>query len=154
MSTLAGKPQRVSQAATSSIGTTKLTDAQIDTLVQHAAAAGDVAGNREGGVALDALGGVVSDVGRTDTAFPWRSALMTVQYTAVFADGADPAPFDAYVRGFRKAMRPAWGDAAYANYCDAAITDPADYFDANTSRLHRIAEQADPTGVLAQPHWV
>jgi len=154
MSTLAGKAQRVSQAATSSIGTTTLTDAQIDVLVQHAAAAGDVAGNREGGVALDALGGVVSDVGRTDTAFPWRSALMTVQYTAVFADGADPAPFDAYVRAFRQAMRPAWGDAAYANYCDAAITDPADYFGVNTSRLHRIAEQADPTGVLAQPHWV
>ncbi|WP_133519235.1 FAD-binding oxidoreductase [Curtobacterium flaccumfaciens] len=154
MSALAGKPQRVSQAATSSIGNTKLTDAQIDTLVQHAAAAGDVSGNREGGVSLDALGGAVSEVGRTDSAFPWRSALMTVQYTAVFADGADPAPFDAYVRGFRKAMRPAWGDAAYANYCDAAITDPADYFDVNTSRLHRIAEQADPKGMLAQPHWV
>ncbi|MGN8049206.1 FAD-binding oxidoreductase [Curtobacterium sp. 22159] len=154
MSTLAGKPQRVSEAATSSIGTTKLTDAQIDTLVSHAAAAGDVTGNLEGGVALDALGGAVSDTGRTDTAFPWRSALMTVQYTAVFADGADPAPFDAYVRGFRTAMRPAWGDAAYANYCDAAITDPSAYFGVNTSRLHRIAEQVDPTGVLSQPHWV
>jgi hypothetical protein len=154
MSALAGKPQRVSESATSSIGTTKLSDGQIDTLVQHAAAAGDVAGNREGGVSLDALGGVVSDVGRTDTAFPWRSALMTVQYTAVYADGSDPAPFDAYVRGFRKAMRPAWGDAAYANYCDAAITDPSDYFGVNTSRLHRIAEQADPNGVLDQPNWV
>ncbi|MFS2030128.1 MULTISPECIES: FAD-binding oxidoreductase [unclassified Curtobacterium] len=154
MSALAGKPQRVSEAATSSIGSVKLSDDQIDVLVAHAEAAGDVAGNLEGGVALDALGGVVSDVGRTDTAFPWRSALMTVQYTAVFADGSDPAPFDAYVRGFRKAMRPAWGDAAYANYCDAAITDPADYFDVNTSRLHRIAEQVDPDGVLAQPNWV
>lgn len=154
MSALAGKPQRVSEAATSSIGSVKLSDDQIDVLVAHAEAAGDVAGNLEGGVALDALGGVVSDVGRTDTAFPWRSALMTVQYTAVFADGSDPAPFDAYVRGFRKAMRPAWGDAAYANYCDAAITDPADYFGVNTSRLHRIAEQVDPGGVLAQPNWV
>ncbi|MBT2502091.1 FAD-dependent oxidoreductase [Curtobacterium sp. ISL-83] len=154
MSALAGKPQRVSEAATSSIGTQKLTDAQIDVLVQHAAAAGDVPGNREGGVSLDALGGAVADIGRTDSAFPWRSALMTVQYTAVFADGSDPAPFDAYVRGFRAAMTPAWGTAAYANYCDATITDPADYFGVNTSRLHRIAEQVDPTGVLSQPHWV
>ncbi|ROP72542.1 FAD/FMN-containing dehydrogenase [Curtobacterium sp. PhB115] len=154
MSTLAGKAQRVSQSATSSIGRSKLTDAQIDVLVDRAAAAGDVDGNLEGGVALDALGGVVADIGRTDSAFPWRAALMTVQYTAVFADGADPAPFDAYVRGFRKAMRPAWGDAAYANYCDAAITDPSAYFGDNTSRLHRIAEQADPSGVLAQPNWV
>lgn len=154
MAALAGKPQRVSEAATSSIGSVKLTDAQIDVLVARADAAGDVPGNLEGGVSLDALGGVVADIGRTDSAVPWRSALMTVQYTAVFADGSDPAPFDAYVRGFRKAMRPAWGDAAYANYCDAAITDPSAYFGDNTSRLHRIAEQADPDGVLSQPHWV
>ncbi|WIB70754.1 FAD-binding protein [Curtobacterium sp. MCBD17_026] len=154
MSALAGRPQRVSEAATSSIGSAKLSDAQIDVLVRQAAAAGDVTGNLEGGVALDALGGAVADVGAGDSAFPWRSALMTVQYTAVFADGADPAPFDAYVREFRKAMRPAWGDAAYANYCDASITDPSAYFGDNTTRLHRIAEQADPAGVLAQPHWV
>jgi hypothetical protein len=51
-------------------------------------------------------------------------------------------------------MEPAWGTGAYANYCDAAITDPAAYFDVNTSRLHRIAEQADPDGLLDQPHWV
>lgn len=154
MAQLAGKPQRVSEAATSSIGTVALTDAQIDVLVQQAGSASDVSGMQEGGVALDALGGVVADVGRTDTPFPWRSALCTVQYTAVFANGSDPAPFDRYVRGFRSAMRPAWGDAAYANYCDAAITDPSAYFDVNTSRLHRIAEQADPRGVFAQPHWV
>ncbi|WP_420365809.1 FAD-binding protein [Curtobacterium sp. L3-7] len=154
MAQLGGKAQRVSQAATSSIGTAALTDAQIDVLVQQAAGAGQVSGVLEGGVALDALGGVVADVGRTDSAFPWRSALCTVQYTAVFRNGADPAPFDQYVRGFRKAMTPAWGDGAYANYCDAAITDPAAYFDVNTSRLHRIAEQADPDGLFAQPHWV
>ena len=154
MAALGGKAQRVSQAATSSIGTRALSEGQIQVLVQRAAAAGDVPGNLEGGVALDALGGAVSDVGRTDSAFPWRSALMTAQYTAVFRDGADPAPFDEYVRGFRRAMQPAWGTAAYANYCDAAITDPAAYFDVNTSRLHRIAEQVDPTGVLAQPNWV
>ncbi|WIE64827.1 FAD-binding protein [Curtobacterium sp. MCLR17_036] len=154
MAALAGSGARVSEAATSSIGSRKLTDEQVDVLVQQAAASGDVAGLDEGGVSLDALGGVVADVGRTDSAFPWRSALMTVQYTAVFADGTDPAPFDAYVRGFRNAMRPAWGDAAYANYCDAAITDPSAYFGDNTSRLHRIAEQADPAGVLSQPNWV
>ncbi|ROS77699.1 FAD/FMN-containing dehydrogenase [Curtobacterium sp. PhB130] len=154
MAKLGGGAQRVSQSATSSIGSAALTDSQIDLLVQHAAAASHVSGLTEGGVALDALGGVVSDVGRTDSAFPWRSALCTVQYTAAFRDGADPAPFDAYVRGFRKAMTPAWGSGAYANYCDAAITDPSAYFDVNTSRLHRIAEQVDPGGVFAQPHWV
>jgi hypothetical protein len=51
-------------------------------------------------------------------------------------------------------MRPAWGDSAYANYCDAAITDPTAYFGDNTTRLHAIAQRADPHGVFAQPHWV
>jgi FAD/FMN-containing dehydrogenase len=154
MQRLAGTPVRVSEAATSSIGTTALTDTQIAALVQQAQRSGSVTGMEEGGVSLDALGGAVSDIGQTDTPFPWRSALCTVQYTAVFADGTDPAPFDQYVRDFRSAMRPAWGDGAYANYCDAAITDPSAYFDVNTSRLHRIAEQADPDGLFAQPHWV
>ena len=92
--------------------------------------------------------------GAKDTAFPWRSALWTAQYTAASATAADPAPFDGFVRAFRAAMRPAWGDAAYANYCDAAITDPSAYFGVNTSRLHRIAERVDPDGMFAQPHWV
>ncbi|MGT2424911.1 BBE domain-containing protein [Amnibacterium kyonggiense] len=46
------------------------------------------------------------------------------------------------------------GDAAYANYCDAAITDPSAYFGGNTDRLRAIARAADPDGLLQQPHWV
>ena len=150
----AGSGARVSEAATSSIGTRRLTTAQIGTLLDQVQQASSVPGMIEGGVALDALGGAVGDLGAPDTAFPWRSALWTAQYTATFPDGVDPAPFDASVRGFRAAMRPAWGDAAYANYCDAAITDPSAYFGANTARLRRIAQQADPQGMFAQPHWV
>jgi FAD/FMN-containing dehydrogenase len=150
----AGTGARVSEAATSSIGSRALTAAEIGALLDHVEQGSALSGMTEGGVALDALGGAVADPGAADTAFPWRSALWTAQYTATFGDGADPAPFDAYVRRFRSAMRPAWGDAAYANYCDASITDPAAYFGANTARLHRIAQQADPHGMFAQPHWV
>ncbi|WP_375386895.1 FAD-binding oxidoreductase [uncultured Amnibacterium sp.] len=150
----AGGGQRVSEAATSSIGSRRLSAAEIATLVGQVERAQSVAGLTEGGVALDALGGAVAAVGASATAFPWRSALWTAQYTATFADGADPAPFDAYVRGFRAAMAPAWGTAAYANYCDAAIPDPSAYFGANTPRLRAIAQRADPQGLFAQPHWV
>lgn len=154
MSSLAGKAVRESESATSSIGTKPLTDAQIQILVQKAAGAAQVPGLLEGGVSLDALGGVVSDIAPTDSAFPWRTALCTVQYTAVFADGSDPKPFDSYVRDFREGMHPAWGDGAYANYCDAAITDPSAYFGVNTTRLQSIAKKNDPEGVFSQPHWV
>ena len=154
MRTLAGSGARLSEAATSSLGSRLLSTAEIGTLVAQVARASSVAGLTEGGVSLDALGGAVGDVAPGDTAFPWRSALWVAQYTATFADGSDPAPFDAYVRGFRAAMQPAWGTAAYANYCDASITDPSAYFGANTSRLRGIAQDADPDGLLAQPHWV
>jgi FAD/FMN-containing dehydrogenase len=149
-----GELTRVPEAATSSVGRRALTSAQIGTLVGQVAAAAQVDGLLEGGVSLDALGGAAGKPAAGDTAFPWRDALCTAQYTAVFADGADPAPFDAYVRAFRAAMTPAWGEAAYANYCDAAITDPSAYFGNNTARLRRIAERVDPRGMLAQPHWV
>ncbi|GAA2748844.1 FAD-binding oxidoreductase [Amnibacterium kyonggiense] len=154
MRALAGNGARASEAATSSVGTKPLDAVGIRTLVGQVEGASSVAGVTEGGVALDALGGAVADPAATDTAFPWRSALWTAQYTATFADGADPAPFDAVVRGFRAAMRPSWGDAAYANYCDAAITDPSAYFGGNTERLRGIARAADPDGLLRQPHWV
>ena len=154
MRAYAGNGARVAEAATSSIGSRRLTAAQTRTPIAQVERGSSVPGMTEGGVALDALGGAVSGIDAAATAFPWRSALWTAQYTATFADHADPAPFDAYVRGFRAAMRPAWGDSAYANYCDAAITDPSAYFGANTARLHRIADAADPEGVFAQPHWV
>lgn len=154
MKMLGGAPQRQSQAATSSIGSKALTDAQINVLVQKAADSAAVPGLIEGGVSLDALGGQVSSVKQSASAFPWRSALCTVQYTAVFADKADPKPFDAYVRSYREAMKSAWGDGAYANYCDNAITDPTAYFAANTKRLQQIASKTDPGGLFAQPHWV
>jgi FAD/FMN-containing dehydrogenase len=150
----AGTGARASEAATSSIGSRPLAGPEIRTLLDQVAKASAVRGLVEGGVALDALGGAVGDLGAGDTAFPWRSALWTAQYTATFTDGLDAAPFDAYVRGFRSALRPAWGDAAYANYCDAAITDASAYFGENTARLRRIAASEDPQGVFAQPHWV
>jgi FAD/FMN-containing dehydrogenase len=150
----AGSGARVSEAATSSIGSRRLASAEIATLLDQVHEAASVPGLIGGGVAFDALGGAVGDLSATDTAFPWRSALWTAQYTATFADGAEAAPFDAYVRGFRSAMRPAWGGAAYANYCDSSITDPSAYFGTNTTRLRRVAAAADPGGLFAQPHWV
>lgn len=149
-----GALQRVSEAATSSIGNRRLTDVEVDVLLGQVESAADVSGMTEGGVALDALGGAVGTVASADSAFPHRDALCTVQYTATFQKGADPTPLDAYVRGFRDAMTPMWGSAAYANYCDRAITDPSDYFGENTTRLRSIATAADPGKLFAQPHWV
>ena len=101
---------------------------------------------------MDALGGVVRDVAPGATAFPHRAALASIQYTATFPEGTDPAPLDAYVRGFRNAMIPYWGDGAYVNYADASLTDPAkSYFAGNAERLEAVRAKYDPDGVFTQP---
>jgi FAD/FMN-containing dehydrogenase len=148
-----GVLQRVSESGASSMPTTKLTSDGIATLVGQVEAAQKVVGMTEGGVSLDALGGAVARVAAADTAFPHRSALMSVQYTATFADGASPAAFDGYVRSFRAAMAPSWGDAAYVNYADPSLSDPGtSYYGDNLARLTSIAHTVDPTGLFAQPH--
>ncbi len=147
-----GRLSRESFSATSHIAYTALSGAAIQTLIAKVSAAKSVPGVTEAGISMDALGGQVTALGASDTAFPHRSALFSVQYTATFRDGADPAPLDAYVRGFRAALVPAWGAGAYVNYADASLTDPnASYFAGNAERLARIRSTYDPKGFFTQP---
>ncbi|QNE47999.1 FAD-binding oxidoreductase [Glaciihabitans sp. INWT7] len=147
-----GMLSRESFAGTSHVATTRLDAAGIQTVIDTVKSAKSVPGMIEGGVSLDALGGTVQDIAADATAFPHRDALMTVQYTATFTDGADPDPPSRWVRGFRTALLPQWGTAAYVNYADADIADPsASYFGANAERLEKIARQYDPNGLFTQP---
>ena len=147
-----GKLTRESFAATSHIASRPLTRSGIADLLGKVEAGKSVPGIREGGVSLDALGGAVADLGAGETAFWYRGALMSVQYTATFASGSDPAPLDSYVRGFRAAMVPHWGRGAYVNYADASLPDAASaYFGDNAPRLARIHQKYDPMRVFSQP---
>ena len=147
-----GKLVRESSSGTSSIGYAALDSAGIADLIAQAQAAQTVSGIREGGISMDALGGVVAKVAPDATAFPHRAALYVVQYTGTFDDGRDPAPIDAYVRGFRTAMTPHWGDHAYVNYADGSLSN-ADtaYYGDNLPKLRAIKKKYDPTGFFAQP---
>ncbi len=144
-----GSLDRQAFAATSHIATTA---AQVDTgaLVQHVRAA-QGSGLTEAGVSIDALGGAVDDLGATDTAFGHRGALATVQYTATYASG--PATrATSYVRGFRTAMTPSWGQGAYVNYADASLKGyRADYFGDNAPRLAQVRQEYDPHHFFTQP---
>jgi hypothetical protein len=115
-------------------------------------AAKTVPGVREAGISMDALGGAVAAVAPTATAYPHRKALASIQYTATFPDGTDPAPLDAYVRGFRTAMIPYWGNGAYVNYSDASLANsPVSYFAENAARLKAVHAKWDPHGRFTQP---
>jgi hypothetical protein len=147
-----GKLVRESFGATSHIAYEPLDAAGIQTLIDHVMAAGKLPGVREAGISMDALGGAVQKLDPSATAFPHRKALASVQYTATFPNGTDPAPLDAYVRGFRAAMTLQWGSGAYVNYSDPTLTNPsASYFAGNAIRLHDVRSKYDPVGVFTQP---
>ena len=125
-------------------------DVDLDALLGKVEA-GQGSGLKEAGISIDALGGVVDDVGATETAFGHRGALTTVQYTATFDSGPATAA-TSYVRGFRTAMTPSWGSGAYVNYADASIPDYQQaYFGQNASRLARARATYDPDGFFTQP---
>jgi len=145
-----GSLKRESFGATSHVAYERLAVAGIDDLVSRVTKGSKAL--TEGGISMDALGGVVMDLGPSDTAFVHRKALMTVQYTATFANGDSSTSADDYVRGFRSAMRPHWGNHAYVNYADKAVADPAKaYFGANAARLRRVKKEYDPDNFFTQP---
>jgi FAD/FMN-containing dehydrogenase len=147
-----GKLVRESSSGTSSIGYTALDGAGISDLIAQVQVAQSVAGIREGGISMDALGGAVAKLAPDATAFPHRAALYSVQYTGTFDDGRDPRPIDAYVRGFRAAMTPHWGDHAYVNYADGSLSDPGTaYYGDNLPKLRAIKKKYDPSGFFTQP---
>jgi FAD/FMN-containing dehydrogenase len=147
-----GALTRESFGAVSHIANVALSDAGIQQVIDRVVAAKSLPGVREAGISMDALGGVVRTVSPSATAFPHRNALASIQYTATFPDGTDPAPLDAFVRGFRAAMVPYWGDGAYVNYADPTLADPAvSYFAGNASRLRAIRGKYDPDGLFTQP---
>jgi FAD/FMN-containing dehydrogenase len=147
-----GELVRESFGATSHIAYQPLDDTGIQQLIHKVIAAKAVPGVREAGISLDALGGAVKQVAADATAFPHRAALASVQYTATFPDGTNPEPLDAYVRGFRAAMTPYWGQGAYVNYADPTLPDPdGSYFESNTARLKAVRAKFDPHGMFTQP---
>jgi FAD/FMN-containing dehydrogenase len=143
-------------AATSSIVAGPLPSAAIAMAVTNANDAMNVAGIYEGGVSFDSLGGAIGAVGGGASAFGHRDAVATAQYTATWTDtGASPARFDAYVRGFRSALAPWLGSAAYVNYADASITNfgPA-YWGSNYPRLQSVKRTYDPHNLFTFPQSV
>jgi hypothetical protein len=147
-----GKLTRESFAATSHIAYKPLDSKGIDRLLEQVGTIKSIAGVREAGISMDALGGAVATVEPHATAFPHRSAIASIQYTCTFPNGEDPDPFDKFVRGFRTAMTPSWGEGAYVNYADASLSDPAtSYFASNAPRLAAIRKKYDPSGVFTQP---
>jgi hypothetical protein len=150
--------QRQPFAATSSVVQQAVPAPGIAAIVAAVQGGMNVPGLVEGGASFDALGGAVSDVAATATAFPWRTALAIVQYTATWnyaSATADPSPYDNFVHGERQALSPWLGSSAYVNYADASIADfGTAYWGPNLARLKQVKKQYDPANVFTFPQSV
>ncbi|MFT3970447.1 MAG: FAD-binding oxidoreductase [Micropruina sp.] len=145
-------------SATSSILQAPLPSAGVRAIVQAAGEGAKVKGMVEGGVSFDAFGGAIADVAPDATAFPWRTALADVQYTATWpyaGAGQNPAPFDNFVQAQRKALQPWLGNSAYVNYADPKLNGFAEaYWGTNLARLSQVKKSYDPHDVFSFPQSV
>ncbi len=147
-----GSLQRESFAATSHVVLDPLDSGGITDLLDHVEDAQTTTGVLEAGISMDALGGTAGRPAPGDTAFVHRQALMTVQYTATFANGSSAQEPTAYVRRFRRTMLKHWGNHAYVNYADHDVKDPLQaYFGENAARLQSVKKTYDPYDFFAQP---
>jgi FAD/FMN-containing dehydrogenase len=96
-------------------------------------------------VICDAYGGAIADAATADTAFPHRrGVLYSMQYYAQMPAGAAEARL-AQLRSLYAAMRPHVSGAAYVNYCDLDLADPAAaYWGSNLPRLKQVKAAVDP----------
>lgn len=110
------------------------------------------------GVLLDSLGGAVSRVAPSDTAFVHRDAFAVAQLYGSW-DSAAPATVSdgttAWVRQLHATLRPVVGPGAYVNYADPDLTDWEDaYWGANYARLRQVKAKYDPDRVFDFPQAV
>lgn len=155
-----GQLNRVPQFAKSDFFTKPLSSAGIRTVMigienmqRVAGASGGV-----GGIAFDALGGMVNRPKPTDTAFVHRNALFLAQYTTDWTWGAGAAGVNnqhAWLRGFWSSMRPYASGQCYQNYIDPDLPHwQQAYYGANYKRLTQIKRTYDPARVFNFPQAI
>ena len=98
---------------------------------------------------MDSFGGAASRVSAADTAFPYRSALATIQiYQGTTAAGQQQAT--QAVGEVRDRLGELIGPAAYVNYIDPSQPNWASsYYGNNLDRLRQVAKKYDPNGMFA-----
>lgn len=106
-----------------------------------------------GSVSILTLGGAVSDVASSATAFRHRQAVLEVQFNGFLQQptAISVAANDAWMRGVHAAVAPRLslgGSGGYVNYADDDLPEeswPSLYWGANYQRLQATKRRVDPT---------
>ncbi len=105
-----------------------------------------------GGVVFDGYGGLINQVGASETAFVHRNAVACAQYSITYpAASPDPSAMSAasaWLDDLHQAFAPVT-QGSYQNYIDPTLTDwQQDYYGENLPRLRQIKQKYDPEGVF------
>ena len=107
-------------------------------------------GGHEGGVQLDALGGLVNRPAAGATAFVHRTQRMHCAYLSFWGTRDPPAMAAActqWVRDTQAVLAPHASGEAFQNYIDPELTDwEQAYYGANLARLKAVKRRYDPAG--------
>jgi len=121
----------------------------VETIRDRLAASPDTVGQASTSVQFQAYGGAVNRVPADATAFPHRSALLSMQYLAHWSDPADESASLTWIRDFYSAMGPFVSGYAYSNMCDLDLQDwPHAYYGANIDRLIQVKTRYDPSNLF------
>ncbi|MGN6161853.1 MAG: FAD-binding oxidoreductase [Marmoricola sp.] len=144
-----GALEREPLAATSHVASRTLPAAGIATILDAVSATPSTL--KEAGISIDSLGGATNDLPHDATAWPYRGALFTVQYTATVTQVARIQQAQAWARHLRGTLVPWWGQAAYVNYVDPTLPSSS-FFGSHLERLRSIKQAVDPSAVFG-PSW-
>ncbi|QRP45311.1 FAD-binding oxidoreductase [Amycolatopsis sp. FDAARGOS 1241] len=116
--------------------------------VQGAKVSDLAAGHKGMDLLIDGLGGAVADLSPTDTAFPHRKALASIQVYAPATTG-NHSSVAKNVSTVVSGLADAGAGGGYVNYVDPAMPDwKTAYYGENAARLEQVAKTYDPDGVL------
>jgi FAD/FMN-containing dehydrogenase len=102
---------------------------------------------------FDALGGAIGRVPSDATAFPYRSAVASVQIYQKLNISESAAT--QVVGEVRDTLAGPLGTTGYVNYIDPAMPNWGQaYYGNNLARLHQVAGQYDPHGVFSFPQAI
>ncbi|HEX4224659.1 MAG TPA: FAD-binding protein [Pseudonocardiaceae bacterium] len=102
---------------------------------------------------FDALGGAIGRVGADATAFPYRSAVASVQIYQKLNISQQAAT--RVVGEVRDTLAGPLGTTGYVNYIDPAMPNWGQaYYGNNLARLRQVAGQYDPHGVFSFPQAI
>ena len=105
-------------------------------------------------ISLGSLGGQISQVPVSATAFVHRKALSLIQYLSYWNQDTEADKNIRWIEAFRNSMLP-YTRGAYLNYCDSLIPDwPLAYFGKNLSRLMKVKKIYDPENLFHFPQSI